>query len=94
MLRAEIIGEWPCRESKFVKFTTTAAVTTKLRVEVVLILLVLRVQIFLCLEQKLPAVRRPTIGQSPPPPDYHGGRVLNDVDNNLEARRSRKPAVA
>src|SRR5712664_2331932 len=55
--------------------TTTAAVTTKLRVEVVPILLVLRVQIFPYLEQKLPAVRRPTIGQSPPPPDYHGGRT-------------------
>jgi len=74
--------------------TTTAAVTTKFRVQVLLILLVLRVQIFPCLEQKLPAVRRPTIDQSPPPPGYHGERVLNDVDNNLEARRSRKPAVA
>jgi hypothetical protein len=54
MLRAEIINEWPCRESKFVKFYVSKA----------------------------------------PPPDYHGGRALNDVDNNLEARRSRKPAVA
>src|SRR5882762_143527 len=74
--------------------TTTATVTTKLRMEVILILLILRVQNFPCLEQKLPAVRRSTIGQSPPPPHYHGGRVLNDVDNKLEARRSRKPAVA
>ena len=33
-----------------------------------------------------PAVRRLTIAQSLPPPHYHGGRVLNDVDNNLEAK--------
>jgi len=69
ILRAEIIGEWPCRESKFVKFKQGAATrpylyhhSTKLRVEAVLILLIPRVQIFPCLEQKLPAVRRPTIG--------------------------------
>jgi hypothetical protein len=61
--------------------TTTATVTTKLRVEVVLILLILRVQKFPCL---LPAVRRPTRGQSPPAHHYHGGRVLTDVDNNLQ----------